>query len=261
MAEPAARGIRTVVLAGGLAMLLVACDAAAPEAASPPPRPAGSVSPSAAPIPSPILPPTFDRALYSVDDPASIWVVTNKARPLDPLDHVPPDLVTAEVPFSANSTMRVAAARAIVELFAAAALEGAGDMQVQNAYRSFENQTSLHNSLVVRLGQEKARAQSARPGYSEHQTGLSVDIIALPEACSIQACFGDTAQGAWLAENAWRFGFILRYPADKTPVTGYIYEPWHFRYVGVELATEMHETGLTTLEEFFGLPAAPDYAR
>jgi D-alanyl-D-alanine carboxypeptidase len=63
-----------------------------------------------------------------------------------------------------------------------------------------------------------------------------------------------------LAANSWRFGFILRYPADKSAVTGYIFEPWHFRYIGVELSTEMHTTGLTTLEEFFGLAAAPNYA-
>ena len=64
---------------------------------------------------------------------------------------------------------------------------------------------------------------------------------------------------AWIAENAYRFGFIVRYPDGKTPITGYEYEPYHLRYVGVELATEMHTTGVATLEEFFGLPAAPAY--
>ena len=67
-------------------------------------------------------------------------------------------------------------------------------------------------------------------------------------------------QGTWLAANAWRFGFIIRYPQGKTDVTGYVYEPWHIRYVGVDLSTEMHNTGILTLEEFFGLPPAPDYA-
>ena len=82
----------------------------------------------------------------------------------------------------------------------------------------------------------------------------------MPNVCAIQECFGATPQGLWLAANSYRFGFILRYPAGKRAVTGYIFEPWHFRYVGVELATEMHETGIATLEEFFGLPPAPDYA-
>ena len=86
-------------------------------------------------------------------------------------------------------------------------------------------------------------------------------MSAVPVKCALDQCFADTPQGTWLAENGWRFGFIVRYPKDKTPITGYEYEPWHMRYVGVDLATEMHKTGVTTLEEFFGLPAAPDYAK
>src|SRR5690606_15597257 len=105
----------------------------------------------------------------------------------------------------------------------------------------------------------KAQAQSARPGYSEHQTGLTADLVGRPAACSIQICFGDTPQGQWIAKNGWRFGFVVRYPEGKTDVTGYIYEPWHVRYVGTYLSTEMHDTGILTLEEFFGLPPAPDY--
>ena len=86
-----------------------------------------------------------------------------------------------------------------------------------------------------------------------------MDIGAASGDCSLAECFADTPEGAWLRDNAWRFGFIMRYPADKTDVTGYSFEPWHYRYVGTELATELHDTGFTTLEEFFGLPAAPDY--
>ncbi len=89
---------------------------------------------------------------------------------------------------------------------------------------------------------------------------LAADIGSVPLQCTLAACFGQTTQGKWLAANAWRFGFLLRYPADKVAVTGYEYEPWHFRYIGVQLSTEMHNTGVTTLEEFFGLPPAPDYA-
>jgi D-alanyl-D-alanine carboxypeptidase len=75
----------------------------------------------------------------------------------------------------------------------------------------------------------------------------------------LEVCFADTPEGKWVRDNAHRFGFILRYPADKQAVTGYQFEPWHVRYVGVELAAEMRTTGVTTLEEFFGLPAAPAY--
>jgi D-alanyl-D-alanine carboxypeptidase len=213
---------------------------------------------SATPTPTPT--PTFDRARFSVDDPASLWVVNNKLRPLNPISYVPADLVTVAVRTISNGQMRQPAATALEAMFAAAAAEGAGQLQIQNAYRSYATQLSVHARLVASLGTAKADAQSARAGYSEHQTGLAVDIAAYPSKCDIAACFSTTPQGQWLAANAWRFGFILRYPADKVAVTGYIFEPWHFRYVGVELSTEMHTTGVSTLEEFFGLPAAPNYA-
>ncbi|AWB88214.1 M15 family metallopeptidase [Salinibacterium hongtaonis] len=252
------------LVASGVAIVTAprAPDAAAP--ASTPPAsaslsevPAESVKPAPKPTPEQ---PEFDKAARSIDDPASIWVVANKTRPLSPLSFAPADLVTAKVPYTANAVLRAEAAAAMEQMFAAAQAEGAGSLMLQNAYRSYETQVSLHNSTVARLGKDKARAQSAIPGYSEHQTGLSADIMSSPQVCSVEACFGQTPQGIWLAENAWRFGYHLRYPADKTPVTGYIYEPWHYRYIGVELATEMRNKGITTLEEFFRLPPAPDYA-
>ncbi len=118
----------------------------------------------------------------------------------------------------------------------------------------------VYGGLVDERGQTAADRTSARPGHSEHQTGLAIDIASVPAECSLEQCFGDTAHGRWLAENAWRFGFVLRYPEGATPVTGYEYEPWHFRYVGKDLATELHEQKIETLEEFFGLEPAPDYA-
>lgn len=224
--------------------------------AAPSPSKSPSASPSAAPAPSP----TFDKARFPTDDPTSLWVVNDKLRPLNPVDFVPTDLVAAAVPAISNGLMRQEAASAIATMFAAAAAEGAGAMAIQNAYRSYSVQTTVHDRLVAQLGAEKADAQSARPGYSEHQTGLSADVVSQPQVCSIQACFADTPQGKWLAANGWRFGFVIRYPAGGTAVTGYIFEPWHVRYVGIDLATEMHDTGVLTLEEFFGLPPAPDYA-
>lgn len=257
------RVIAGTALALATVLALVACTE--PFAPSVSPSASGSVPterpslPSPRPSAPPAPTPTFNKALYSIDDPTSVWVVTNKLRALQPADYVP-SLVTAGVRYISNPEMRPAAASALVTLFAAGAAEGAGAMQIQNAYRSFVTQTSVHNRLVASLGASQADAQSARPGYSEHQTGLAVDITALPGKCSIQACFGELPQGVWLAANAWRFGFLLRYPADKTAVTGYIYEPWHFRYVGIELSTQMHLAGISTLEEFFGLPNAPAYA-
>jgi D-alanyl-D-alanine carboxypeptidase len=135
-------------------------------------------------------------------------------------------------------------------MFAAFTAETGLQMQSQSAYRSFAAQQSVYGGNDT---------LTARPGFSEHQTGLVMDISALPAKCSLQICFADTPQGQWLAANAYRFGFILRYPDGMTDITGYQFEPWHYRYVGVALATEMHDTGIATLEQFFGLPAAPNY--
>lgn len=258
------RRVRPTVAITLMLVVLLPLAACAAEPAPTPSRTASaSPSPSATPTPTPTPTPTFNRQALSIDDPTSLWVVVDKLRPLQPASYVPPDLVLPAVPHissAASSSMRAEAAAALKSMFTTAATEGAGAMQIQNAYRSFVVQTNTHNSLVRSLGEAKADAQSARPGYSEHQTGLAVDIAASPSRCDIQACFGQTPQGSWLAANAYRFGFVLRYPSDKQAVTGYVFEPWHYRYVGLALAAEMHATGVTTLEEFFGLPAAPAYA-
>jgi D-alanyl-D-alanine carboxypeptidase len=265
---------RIVVAAGGLvvALLLAAVIAyglsgRTDSAASPSPSPSteASVAPTEPPRPSPTATPapapapTFDRAAHSIDDPNSVWVVVDKLRPLNPVDYVPSDLVDVPVPFANQPQLRQEASDAVVSLFNAFTAETGLALQSQSAYRSFEAQTRIYDSDIVNLGQAGADLSTARPGTSEHQTGLTIDISAQPGQCSLNACFGDTPHGQWLAANAWRFGFLLRYPADKVEITGYEYEPWHFRYIGTDLATEMHETGVRTLEEFFGLPAAPAY--
>lgn len=218
--------------------------------------------PSAVALPAPVQKEKsfFDKGMYSIDDPLSPWVVNDKLRPLNPIDYVPPDMVAADVRYVFEPLMRPDAAAAIVELFAASEAEGGGAMQVQNSYRSFQSQTNIYNRIVASVGVAAADTDTARPGHSEHQTGWTADVAAYPSNCDIQECFGDTPQGIWLADNAWRFGFIIRYPQGKTEITGYVYEPWHIRYVGTALSTEMHNTGILTLEEFFGLPPAPDYA-
>lgn len=219
-----------------------------------------TVVPSATPTPTPTPTPTFDRAQFSIDDPASPWVVVNKLRPLQPTTYVPADLVRVPVPYANEPFLRQEAADAVVALFAAAQAEAGLSLQSQSAYRSYDVQVRIYNGIVDSRGEEFANLVSARPGHSEHQTGLTIDISSVPSVCALDPCFGDTDHGRWLAANAHRFGFHLRYQPETTPITGYSYEPWHFRYVGVELATELHDTGVRTLEEFFGLPAAPTYA-
>src|SRR5690606_41549399 len=109
-------------------------------------------------------------------------------------------------------------------------------------------------------GREAADVSSARPGHGQHQTGVVIDISAVPAVCARDQGRADTPQGQWVAANAHQWGFILRFPEGMTHITGYEFEPWHYRYGGVELATEMHERGVATMEEFFGLPPAPTYA-
>ncbi|SDF48246.1 D-alanyl-D-alanine carboxypeptidase [Blastococcus fimeti] len=218
-------------------------------ASSAPPAPVPSEPAVAVPVP----PPAFDRGLRSIDDPNSAWVVVNKLRPLQPLGYAPADLVDV----GGGMHLRAEAAQAIAALRAEAAAAGV-DIEVQSAYRSFEYQQGLFGNATARFGVAGAELRSARPGYSEHQTGLAVDVGG--GGCDIERCFGDTAEGRWVVANAHRWGFLVRYPAGSEPITGYQYEPWHLRYVGPELATEMHATGVATLEEFFGLPPAPGYA-
>ncbi len=252
---------RRLVIAGSLSLALVAVAVVvigAVSSSSPGGQAAGgaSATPSESPRPAPgATPPpasvdTFDRTAHSLDDPNSIWVVVNKLRPLNPQDFEPGDLVDVPVPHTWDPLLRQEASDAIVAMFQAASDEADLSLASNSAFRSYSAQESVYDGDDL---------LTARPGFSEHQTGLVMDIGAESGECSLAACFGDIAEGIWVRDNAWRFGFILRYPADKTPVTGYEFEPWHFRYVGVPLATEMHETGVTTLEEFFGLPAAPEY--
>jgi D-alanyl-D-alanine carboxypeptidase len=234
-----------------------------PVAESPSPTPSATPEPttSATPLPDPPLKLTFDRSQFSIDDPASLWVVVNKLRPLDPKNYAAPDLVSTPVKFANSPVLRKEASDQVVAMFAAYQAETGNEMQIQSAYRSYDVQVSVYNGWVAKLGQAGADLTSARPGHSEHQTGLAVDISAVPATCALDQCFADTDQGKWLAKNAYKWGFVLRYPNKMTSITGYEFEPWHYRYVGVELATEMHTTGIKTLEQFFDLPAAPGYAK
>jgi D-alanyl-D-alanine carboxypeptidase len=227
-------------------------DAAADAAATAtPPAATGTIETTA----------TFNKKKYSWKTPSSPWVVVNKLRRLSPKTYTPSDIVTLSVAHANPPRMRKGAGAALVRMFAVAKKEDGGAMQVQSAYRSYSTQVSVYNGWVKSLGKAKADQQSARPGFSEHQTGLAVDISTVPSKCGLAACFSTTKQGKWLWKNAYRFGFLMRYPKSKTAVTGYTYEPWHYRYVGKALAKEMHSKKVLTLEEFFGLPAAPDYAK
>lgn len=190
----------------------------------------------------------------TIKEPEKIDVLVNKKRNL-PSDYEPADLVKlSEVPTVLENPevnqLRSVAYEALKELFKAASDEEGYILYARSGYRSYNTQTSLYTSYVDSYGQKAADKYSAKPGQSEHQTGLSIDITCKAMNLKLDDTFADTDEGKWVAENAHRFGYIIRYPKGKEDITGYMYEPWHIRYLGVEVATKVYESGLA-LEEYF----------
>jgi len=181
-----------------------------------------------------------------MNDP-SIIALVNKQYHLT-MDDVPEDLVTVDVPTILDNPevnqLRKIAADALKEMFDEAKNEDIY-LYARSGYRSFETQTSLFQSYVDRNGEEAANRYSARPGQSEHQTGLVMDVTSESVDYQLTESFGETVEGKWLSEHAHEFGFIIRYPKNKEHITGYIYEPWHIRYLGVEMATNVFHSELT----------------
>jgi D-alanyl-D-alanine carboxypeptidase len=128
-----------------------------------------------------------------------------------------------------------------------AAAEDGISLKIISGFRSYHSQNSIYNNYVARDGKKEADTYSARPGHSEHQTGLAIDVN------SLMFDFGETKEGKWLQNHAHQYGFIIRYPEGKEAITGYRYEPWHLRYVG-ELSKELYNDGnWITLEEYLGI--------
>jgi D-alanyl-D-alanine carboxypeptidase len=196
----------------------------------------------------------FNPGAYSLTKANSLWVVANKQRPLDPITYKP------ALGYYKGVALAKVTATALTQMASGMAKAKAGTLLLNSGYRSYDTQKIVHARQVARLGLKAGEALAARPGYSEHQTGLAADVSASGQGCAIQVCFAKTKAGKWLAANAWQYGFILRYPDGQTKVTGYQFEPWHFRYVGVQLATEMKSQNIATLEKFWQLPAAPSYS-
>ncbi|MGO2110685.1 MAG: M15 family metallopeptidase, partial [Pseudoclavibacter sp.] len=229
---------------------------------SPTATPTPTETTASTPAPTPTQPSGNAGIAGDIESASSLTVLVNKLTPLTPSEYEPADLVAVTslgIPSMNGHSLRAEAANAVGTMFAAASAAGYA-LDMTSGYRSSSLQSELYNGYVASLGQEGADATSARPGYSEHQTGLAADISAPNAGCVLEACFGETAEGQWLAANAWEYGFIVRYPDGLTNITGYEYEPWHFRYVGTAVSTAMHEQGAATYEEFLGAPAAPDYA-
>lgn len=189
-------------------------------------------------------------------DPTSYTVLVNQDHPL-PGGYVPPDLTIPDVPFPFHENlpkkqMRQKAGKALEKLFEEAEKQGI-QLYAQSGYRSYERQKELYAFKGQRAG-GVAKQVSARPGTSEHQTGLAMDITCRSVGFKLNQTFGQTKEGRWVARHAHQYGFIIRYPKGKEQITRFTYEPWHLRYVGKETATEIQKKNLT-LEEYYETPS------
>lgn len=188
-----------------------------------------------------------------INNPESELLLVNKERRL-PDNFIPTQLIVPEVRFPMEEfvekkQMKAVAALALESLFNAAEDEGHILFAI-SGYRSYERQVTLHNYYIKTRGIKYTKQVSAYPGSSEHQTGYSMDISTSSENFQLNTSFGKTPEGIWVAENAHKFGFIIRYPEDKIDITGYTFEPWHLRYVGNPHATYLYLNNLT-LEEVY----------
>ena len=160
---------------------------------------------------------------------------------------------TYSLPSDYNPGLSSKTKSAASEMFKAFKTEKGKNMEIGSGFRTYSTQEWLYNKYVKRDGKAGADRYSARPGHSEHQTGLAIDICVDGYEC-INSGFNGTMPANWLSDNAYKYGFILRYPKGKESETGYKYESWHFRYVGKELAQTLYNDGSwITMEDYFGI--------
>ncbi len=214
--------------------------------------------------------PTIEECLSEADlptrekivtTPGSIFCLVNKEYSL-PSDYVPEDLVVPDVKFSIDyesekKYMRKVAADSLEEMFKAAKDEKL-ELIAVSGYRSYQRQQEIYEKNLKTRGTSHTNQYSAKPGYSEHQTGLVMDISCQSENFDLQESFGETPEGIWVAENAHLYGYIIRYPEEKCNITGYAYEPWHLRYVGVAMSTYLYQHNLT-LDEYYHYKPSFDF--
>ncbi len=244
--------IMTAVLGAGIAKNFLSPG---PEETAAEPTP--SETPEATPEPTPEPTPEIDFS-----DTSSLLVVANKKHKL-PDGYEPADLVHPNVRTTSQSwLLREPAARALEEMFEGAKADGV-TLVLGSAYRSAGYQSQLWNGYAASYGSERADRISSRPGYSDHQTGLAVDIVqgmGSGRGTDYNETFENTPEGIWLKEHAYEYGWIMRYPKGKEDITGYAYEPWHFRYIGIDYAAQVYEAGeWMTFEEYFGVSGGKDY--
>lgn len=188
-----------------------------------------------------------------INNPNSPLLLVNKKRRL-PDNFIPNQLIIPNVRFPMKEflekkQMKAVAALALEKMFVQAEKDG-HILYAVSGYRSFNRQDFLYHHYIKTKGLEYTKKVSAYPGSSEHQTGYAMDVSTKAENFKLTTSLGATKEGKWIEENAHKFGFIIRYPKNKTHITGYLYEPWHLRYLGNPHATFLYENDLT-LEEAY----------
>lgn len=185
----------------------------------------------------------IDKPYYTdvknIINPNDNLVLVNKYYAFDE-SYVPEDLTQVE-----NTYMRKEAADNMVKMVTDMRTQGL-TVILLSGYRGYNKQVMLYNGYIKKDGKDKADTYSARPGHSEHQSGLAMD---LSNTWDLYEGFENTPEFAWLSDHAHEYGYILRYTKDKVYMTGYVYEPWHYRYVGIDVATKIHDENLT-FEEY-----------
>ena len=187
---------------------------------------------------------------YQIMEPDDLLVLVKHGFGVSS-DYVPDDLVSTNIMVSDSNPdprLRKEAAEALEKMAEDASKEGY-TLAINSAYRSYEDQQAVYDEYFAMYDPVTAASLVAVPGYSEHQLGLSVDLTCKDVIDGVYGVFGDSPDYDWTIAHAHEYGFILRYPEDKTAITGTANEPWHYRYVGVEAATEIYENGWT-LEEY-----------
>lgn len=171
-----------------------------------------------------------------------------------PGSYVPPDLVSLSAHSIPAGSSSIEGRQIVVpdlqRLFTDIKKDGITDLKAVSSYRSYDLQSSIYNSYVKEYGAAEANRFSAQPGHSQHQLGTAIDFSTseLNLNYTLSDVFAQTKAGQWLAKNAYKYGFYISYPEGKENVTGYEYEPWHFRYIGVQNALLLHQSGLTMQE-------------
>ena len=182
---------------------------------------------------------------YATDTKQDYALLVNKYYYLSE-DYIPDDLVVISTKYSwgtaGSQKIRSEAYEAFKEMHEAANQNGIY-LMVNSSFRDYASQLRVYDNYKNNHGEEYADKIAARPGFSEHQTGLALDIFSIKS--SAQATFKDSDAYQWLKENSYKYGFILRYPENLENITGYNFESWHYRYVGKDLAKKVYESGLT----------------